>query len=87
VTADELRHYCQGHIDHFKISNYIMILESLPRTVTGKIRKPVLKENAIGDLGLGEAGRIEAARWLRRGSASLSAWDGRRSPPSVPPGP
>ncbi len=30
-----------------------MIVESLPRTVTGKIRKHVLKEQAIGELGLG----------------------------------
>ena len=38
-----------------------MIVESLPRTVTGKIRKHVLKENAIGELGLGDAARIETA--------------------------
>ena len=33
----------------------------LPRTVTGKIRKHVLKENAIGELGLGEAAQVETA--------------------------
>jgi fatty-acyl-CoA synthase len=61
VTPDELRDYCQGQIAHFKIPRFIMIVESLPRTVTGKIRKHVLKENAIGELGLGEAARIETA--------------------------
>ena len=61
VTPDELKASCQGQIAHFKIPKYIMIVESLPRTVTGKIRKHVLKENAIGELGLGEAARIETA--------------------------
>jgi fatty-acyl-CoA synthase len=61
VTADELRTYCQGQIAHFKMPKYIMIVESLPRTVTGKIRKHVLRENAIGELGLGDAARIETA--------------------------
>ena len=38
-----------------------MIVEHLPRTVTGKIRKHVLKDQAIGDLGLHEAAQIETA--------------------------
>jgi fatty-acyl-CoA synthase len=61
VTPDELKRYCQGQIAHFKIPQYIMIFQSLPRTVTGKIRKHVLKENAIGELGLADASRIETA--------------------------
>ncbi len=61
VTPAELKHYCHGQIAHFKIPQYIMIVENLPRTVTGKIRKHVLKESAIGELGLGEAARIETA--------------------------
>jgi len=61
VTADELRKYCDGQIAHFKIPRYVMIVESLPRTVTGKIRKHVLQERAIGDLGLTEAAQVETA--------------------------
>ena len=61
VTADELRHHCQGQIAHFKVPQYIMIVQALPRTVTGKIRKHVLKETAIGELGLADAARIETA--------------------------
>jgi fatty-acyl-CoA synthase len=61
VTPDELKQYCQGQIARFKIPQYIMIVQALPRTVTGKIRKHVLKENAIGELGLGDAARIETA--------------------------
>lgn len=61
VTADELREYCRGQIAHFKVPRYIMIVAALPRTVTGKIRKHVLKETAIGELGLADAARIETA--------------------------
>jgi fatty-acyl-CoA synthase len=61
VTPDELKQYCKGQIAHFKIPQHIMIVQSLPRTVTGKIRKHILKENAIGELGLGDAARIETA--------------------------
>ena len=28
VTPDELKHYCQGQIAHFKVPQYIMIVES-----------------------------------------------------------
>ncbi len=61
VTADELRQYCEGQIAHFKIPRYILVVESLPRTVTGKVRKHVLQERAIGDLGLAEAASVETA--------------------------
>jgi fatty-acyl-CoA synthase len=61
VTPDELKCYCQSQIARIKIPQYLMIVESLPRTVTGKIRKHVLKEHAIGVLGLAEAARIETA--------------------------
>jgi fatty-acyl-CoA synthase len=61
VTPDELKRYCHGQIAHFKIPQYVMIVQALPRTVTGKIRKHVLKEAAIGELGLAEAARIETA--------------------------
>ncbi len=61
VTADELRLYCEGQIAHFKVPCYILVVDSLPRTVTGKIRKHVLQERAIGELGLTEAARIETA--------------------------
>jgi fatty-acyl-CoA synthase len=61
VTPDELRAYCQGQIAHFKTPKYIMIVEALPRTVTGKIRKHVLRDQAIAEFGLGAAARVETA--------------------------
>jgi fatty-acyl-CoA synthase len=61
VRPDDLRQHCQGQIAHFKVPQYTMIVESLPRTVTGKIRKHVLRDQAIDDLGLKEAAQIETA--------------------------
>jgi fatty-acyl-CoA synthase len=52
LTPDELRAFCQGQIAHFKIPKYIEIVDSLPRTVTGKVRKQVLRESGIDQFGL-----------------------------------
>jgi len=61
VQPDEVKQYCQGQIAHFKIPQYVTIVESLPRTVTGKIRKHVLRDHAIDELGLKGAAEIETA--------------------------
>jgi fatty-acyl-CoA synthase len=61
LTPDDVRCYCRDQIAYFKVPQYVMIVDQLPRTVTGKIRKHVLKEQAIGELGLGDAARIETA--------------------------
>ena len=61
LQPDELKKYCHGQIAHFKIPQYVMIVESLPRTVTGKIKKHVLRDQAIDDLGLKPAADIETA--------------------------
>jgi fatty-acyl-CoA synthase len=61
ITPDDLIRYCQGRIAHFKIPRYIMIVDTLPRTVTGKIRKHVLKNQAITDLGLEDVAKIQTA--------------------------
>jgi fatty-acyl-CoA synthase len=61
LTEDEVKQFCRDKIAHFKIPQYVMIADSLPRTVTGKIRKHVLRDQAIVDLGLGDAARVETA--------------------------
>jgi fatty-acyl-CoA synthase len=60
-SADDIRAFCQGQIAHFKIPRYIEIVDQLPRTVTGKIRKHVLREQGIDRFGLGGAGSIPTA--------------------------
>jgi fatty-acyl-CoA synthase len=57
----EFQRFCHGQIAHFKIPQHVMIVESLPRTVTGKIRKHVLRDQAIDELGLSQAAEIETA--------------------------
>jgi fatty-acyl-CoA synthase len=61
ISPDEVKQYCCGQIAHFKVPHHVSVVESLPRTVTGKIRKHVLRERAIDDLGLHEAAQIETA--------------------------
>jgi fatty-acyl-CoA synthase len=61
LSSDDLICYCQGQIAHFKIPRYVMIVDTLPKTVTGKIRKHVLKDRAITDLGLEDAAKVQTA--------------------------
>jgi fatty-acyl-CoA synthase len=55
ATADEIREFCRGQIAHFKIPRYVVFLDSLPMTVTGKVQKFVLREKMSTELGLGSA--------------------------------
>ncbi len=55
VTADDIRTFCSGQIAHFKVPKYVEVVDHLPRTVTGKITKHVLREQGIALFGLGEA--------------------------------
>ena len=54
TTADEheLREFCAGQIAHYKIPRYVRFVEEFPMTVTGKVQKFVMREQAIADLGL-----------------------------------
>lgn len=60
ITVDEVRTFCQGQIAHFKIPRYVATIDAFPMTVTGKIRKFELREQAIADLGLAEE-QVETA--------------------------
>ncbi|HEV3166593.1 MAG TPA: AMP-binding protein [Isosphaeraceae bacterium] len=61
VTPDEIRHFCRGQIAHYKIPHYVEIVEQLPKTVTGKIRKHVLKEQGISHFGLSNSASVPTA--------------------------
>jgi fatty-acyl-CoA synthase len=54
VTADELRTYCRDHLAHYKTPKYVQFVAAFPQTVTGKIQKFKIREQAIRDLGLDE---------------------------------
>jgi fatty-acyl-CoA synthase len=58
---EELREYCRGRIAHYKVPRHIALCEAFPMTVTGKIQKFKLREQAIEQLGLQAAAGITTA--------------------------
>lgn len=52
AEADEIRDFCKGQIAHYKIPRHIRFVTQFPMTVTGKIQKYLLREQAATDLGL-----------------------------------
>ncbi len=52
LTAEDLRAFCDGRLAHFKVPRYVQIVGAFPMTVTGKIRKVEMREQAIDLLGL-----------------------------------
>jgi fatty-acyl-CoA synthase len=61
VTPDDIRDFCRGRIAHFKIPRYVSFVSEFPMTVTGKVRKVEMREQAIVDLGLQSAAAIRNA--------------------------
>jgi fatty-acyl-CoA synthase len=61
VSADDVREHCRGQIAHYKVPHYIQIVDQLPRTVTGKVRKHVLREQGISAFGLEAAESVPTA--------------------------
>jgi fatty-acyl-CoA synthase len=61
TTEAELRAYCDGKIARHKIPRYFTFVSEFPMTVTGKVRKVEMREQAIVDLGLESAAKIQNA--------------------------
>jgi fatty-acyl-CoA synthase len=61
ATADEIRGFCREHLAHFKIPRYVKFVDSFPATVTGKVQKYKIRQQAIEEWGLQEAAAIETA--------------------------
>jgi fatty-acyl-CoA synthase len=60
-TVDEIRDYCRARMAHFKSPRYVRFVDSFPTTVTGKVQKFKIREQAIEELGLHVAAAIETA--------------------------
>jgi fatty-acyl-CoA synthase len=56
VDAEAVRAFCQGRIAHFKIPRYVKVVDEFPMTVTGKVQKFKMREQAVAELGLADAG-------------------------------
>lgn len=61
ATEQELVDFCRMSLAHFKVPRYWKFVDSFPTTVTGKIQKFKIREQAIEDLGLQDVAKIETA--------------------------
>jgi fatty-acyl-CoA synthase len=61
ITEAELAAFCTGKIATFKVPRYWKITAEFPTTVTGKVQKFRMREQAIAELGLAAAAAIETA--------------------------
>ena len=52
LTVEEVREFAAGKIAHYKIPRYVRLTNEFPMTVTGKIQKFKLRDDAIDQLGL-----------------------------------
>jgi fatty-acyl-CoA synthase len=52
LDAAALAEFCRGKLAHYKIPRYVEVRESFPMTVSGKIRKVQMREEAVARLGL-----------------------------------
>jgi fatty-acyl-CoA synthase len=60
-TPEEIREFCRGRIAHYKIPRYVKLVDGFPMTVTGKVQKFRMREQAIDELGLGTAAGARTA--------------------------
>ena len=62
-TLDEasVRAFCEGRIARHKIPRYVKIVDAFPMTVTGKVQKYKMREEAIDELGLAAAAGVQTA--------------------------
>jgi fatty-acyl-CoA synthase len=61
VSGDQLRDFCRGKIASYKIPRYWKFVDGFPMTVTGKVQKYLMREAAIGELGLQQAAGVQTA--------------------------
>jgi fatty-acyl-CoA synthase len=52
---ETVREYCRGRIAHYKVPRYVIAVDEFPMTVTGKIQKYKLRDDAVERLDLGAA--------------------------------
>jgi fatty-acyl-CoA synthase len=56
-----LREYCRGRIAHLKVPRYVIVCAEFPLTVTGKVQKFKLRDQAVDQLGLHAAAAMQTA--------------------------
>ncbi|MFN2519352.1 MAG: AMP-binding protein [Jatrophihabitantaceae bacterium] len=61
LSAESLREFCSGKLAHYKVPRYVHVVEDFPMTVTGKVRKVEMREEAVRILGLQGAADAQQA--------------------------
>jgi fatty-acyl-CoA synthase len=61
ATGDELQAFCQGQIATFKTPVYWKFVDGFPMTVTGKVQKFLMRQQAVEELGLQSASDMRTA--------------------------
>ena len=61
LTAQDIREFSDGRLAHFKIPRYVHVVDDFPMTVTGKVRKVQMREEAVVLLGLEAAASTSTA--------------------------
>ncbi|MCP2235654.1 AMP-binding protein [Prauserella halophila] len=61
LTVETLREFCQGKLAHYKVPRYVRVVDDFPMTVTGKVRKVEMRQQAVDLLGLQEVATSEHA--------------------------
>src|SRR3954465_7528299 len=54
LDREAVAEFCKGKIAHYKVPRYVQVVSEFPMTVTGKVQKYKLREQAIEQLGLAE---------------------------------
>ncbi len=61
LTTEAVRAFCSDQIAHYKVPRYVHVTDAFPMTVTGKIRKVEMREQAVEILGLQAAAAVRNA--------------------------
>ncbi|MDZ5076947.1 AMP-binding protein [Nesterenkonia sp. HG001] len=60
LTATALRRFCHGRLARYKIPRYVTVVDEFPTTVTGKVRKVQMRDEALDRLAT--PGAVDDAR-------------------------
>jgi fatty-acyl-CoA synthase len=52
ANGEEIIAFCRGQIAHYKVPRYVKFVDQFPMTVTGKVQKFVMRDEAIAELEL-----------------------------------
>ena len=61
LTLEAMKAFCKDKLAHYKVPRYLEIVDAYPMTVTGKVRKVEMREQAVKKLGLEKAAAIRTA--------------------------